>query len=272
MLRRTVPAFVALVAAVCALARAQTYETPNPVPRTTSVPALHAQAIAREVRERFTIGLAAEARADWPGAVAEFERVVALNPSEPQGSTARYDLSLAYAGVGRYDDAAAQLRAAIALDPGFLAAMANLISIDARRGDFVEARAVADRFTALAPDSARALYSRGIVALQTNDARTAQSAFGRLIERNPSYAVAHYDLGLAEVRLGSMADAEREFTSALSLAPNYARARLALGTVLLHEGRRAQARAAFDRAARDASGDAALRNVALAMRDAIPAH
>lgn len=270
MLRRIASALIAIFAVASTLARAQTY-TPSPVPRTTNVPELHAQAVSRQIRERFTIGLGAEARGDWPQAIAEFERIVAFAPPEPQGSTARYDLSIAYANVGRNDDAAAQLRAAIALDPGFLAAMANLIAIDARRGDLTEARAVAARFTALAPESARALYSQGIVALQAGDASAAQAAFSHLIVRNPSYAVAHYDLGLAEVRLGSLADAEREFGTALSLAPTYARARLALGTVLLHEGRRAEARAAFDRAASDANGDSTLRNVALAMRDAIAA-
>lgn len=271
MLRRIAPVLITLAAVASTSARAQTY-TPQPVPRTTSAPTLHAQALSRQIRERFTIGLGAETRGDWPSAIAEFERILALAPGEPQGSTAHYDLSIAYAGVGRYDDAAAQLRAAIALDPGFLAAMSNLIAIDARRGDLTEARAVADRFAALAPDSARALYSQGLIALRAGDAHGAQTAFSLLIARNPSYAVAHYDLGLAEIHLGSMADAEREFGTALSLSPTYARARFALGTVLLHEGRRTEARAQFDRAARDAGGDATLHNVALAMRDAIAAH
>jgi len=269
MNRRAVLALTLFIASSTVCARAQMYQTPQPVPRTTSAPALHAQAVAREVRERFAIGLDAEGRADWPRAVAEFERILSLAPAEPQGSTAHYDLAIAYAALQRNDDAAVQLRAAIALDPGFLAAMANLIAVDARLGDLREARAVADRFVTLAPDSARALYSRGLVALTAGDAATAQADFERLLARNPSYAIAHYNLGLAEVKLGKNADAEREFESALSLAPTYARARIALGTIYLSEGRRSEARSAFDRAARDASGDLALQNVALAMRDAI---
>jgi len=250
-------------------APAQVYQMPSPVPRSTSAADLHDAAVAREIRERFSLGIAALSSGNNAAATAEFERVLALHPPEPQGSTAHYNLALAYAQMGRLDDAARELHSAINLDRGFLAAMANLISIDLQRHDLTDARSVAERFVALAPDSARALYSRGIVALRSGDARTAANDFGQLIARNPQYAVAHYDLGIAEVQLGDNARAEREFDTALELAPDYARARFALGTVLLQNGRRAEARACFDRAAHDARNDVALQNLATSMRDAI---
>ncbi len=262
-------AAVLLAAMAASPARAQTYSPQKPVPRTTSVPALRALATQREIEERFQIGLDAESRGDWTAAAAEFERIVALAPPEPKGSTAHYDLAIAYANLQRNDDAAQQLRRAIALDPGFLAAMANLVAVDLSRNDLREARSVADRYVALDPESARALYSRGIVALRDGDAVTAREDFGKLLHANPAYAVAHYDLALAEERLGRYDAAERELRSALGLAPAYARARLALGVVLLREGAHAQARNEFARAMQDASGDPALQNVAAAMRDSI---
>jgi Flp pilus assembly protein TadD len=258
-----------LTQAATGLAIAQSYSTPSPAPRTTSVPALRAMAVHREIAERFAIGLDAEARNDWSAAGAEFERVLSLRPPEPQGSTAHYDLAIAYANLHRDDDAARELRAALALDPGFLAAMANLVAVDLARGDLREARAVADRYLALAPDSARGLYSRGIVAMQSGDYPAARDDFGKLLHANPSYAVAHYDLALAEERLSRYPAAERELRSALALAPTYARARFALGVVLLREGQHAEARSAFARATIDAAGDPALANIAAAMRDSI---
>jgi Flp pilus assembly protein TadD len=261
--------FALLEPLIATRAAAQTYAPPTPLPRTTSAPVLRALATQREVEERFKFGLDAESRKDWKAAAAEFNRIVALNPPEPKGSTARYDLAIAYANMQRNDDAARELRAAIALDSGFLAAMANLIAVDAARGDLREARKIADRYVALDPDSARALYSRGIVALQTGDAATAQQDFGKLLHANPSYAVAHYDLALAEERLGRFAAAERELRTALALAPAYARARFALGVVLLREGDHLAARNAFARTIVDASGDPALQNIAAAMRDSI---
>lgn len=265
-----VPLLVALLLQVAtAAAQAQTYSPQTPAPRTTSVPALRAIAIRREIEERFSLGLDALERRDWKAASAEFERIVALHPPEPQGSTARYDLAIAYANAQRYDDAARELRAAIALDPGFLAAMANLVAVDLTRGDLREARATADRYVSLAPESARALYSRGIIALHTGDNVTARDDFSKLLSVSSSYALAHYDLALAEERLGRYDAAERELRTALTLAPGYARARFALGVVLLREGEHAEARNEFARATLDAAGDPALQNIAAAMRDSI---
>ena len=249
---------------------AQTYGA-SPVPRSTSPATMHAQAVQREIIERFHLGLAALDAHRWSDASAEFTRILALGPREPQGSTAAYDLGIAQAQSAAYDDAARSFERAIALDPGFLAAMANLIAVDVSRGDLADARAVANRFVALAPDSARALYARGLVALQSGDLVAARGDFSKLLQNDPQYAVAHYDLGITEVRAGAFSDALREFQAALALAPNYARARFALGTVLLHQGDRPAARSCFDRAAADASDDPALHGLAIEMRNAISA-
>lgn len=256
--------FVAAVALVVA----QLY-SPAPQPATTSIPAIHAQAVARAVVERFHRGLRAYEQKDWQRASSEFEAVLALGAPEPQGSTAAYDLGIAESHLGKLDEAAASFRAAIAKDSGFLAAMSNLVAVDLRRSDVAEARSVANRFVSLAPESARAHYSRGIAALAGNDLPTAIDDFSQLLKSDPRYAIAHYDLGIAETRLSRYTDAVDEFNAALTLSPNYARARFALGTVLLHQGDRAAARLAFDRAARDASDDPSLQGLATEMRNAI---
>ncbi|HZT12535.1 MAG TPA: tetratricopeptide repeat protein [Candidatus Baltobacteraceae bacterium] len=260
---------ILLAAAAPAIAAAQSYEQPTPAPRTNDPQQLRAIASAREIHERFAIGLDAEARGKWQQAAAEFTRIIQLRPPEPQGSTAHYDLGIAYAHDGKNDEAAAEFRSALILDPQFLAAMANLIAIDIARGDLREARAIADRFSAAAPDSARAMYSRGVVALRQNDLATARDEFKRLLGADSSYAVAHYDLGVAQAGLGEFSAAAAEFSIALDLAPGYARARFALGTVLLREGRRTEARAAFERAAADSAADPALHSLAASLRDAI---
>ncbi len=272
MYARSLAAALIFFAAAAAIGSAQSYGTPPPAQRTTDVRALRALAQAREVHERFMLGLDAERRSRWASAAAEFERIIALAPPEPQFSTAYYDAGIAYAHLQRLDDAARAFRAAIAGDPEFLAAMANLISIDLARGDVNEAREIANRFVSLAPDSARALYSRGIVALRQGDTATARRDFGQLLQADPQYALAHYNLAVAQARDGAYSAAEQELRIALDLAPAYGRARFVLGTVLLHEGKRTEARQAFDAVARDAEGDIALRNLAVAMRDAIAAH
>jgi tetratricopeptide (TPR) repeat protein len=250
-------------------ANAQNYDMHAPAPRSTSPAVLHDEAVQREIVERFHLGLAAMGQAHYAQATAEFGRILQLHPREPQGSTAEYDLGIAQANSGALDDAAQSFESAIERDPGFLAAMANLVAVDLERHDVHGARSAADAFVAAAPDSARALYSRGLVALQQGDLDTAQSDFSKLLGNDPAYAVAHYDLGIVEERQNDFSAAQREFSAALVLAPSYARARFALGTILLREGNRSDARVAFDRAAVDATDDPSLRGLAIEMRDAI---
>jgi Flp pilus assembly protein TadD len=230
-----------LLAVLPAMALAQTYSAPTEAPRTTDRKTLGMLVREREIHERFVRGIAAEARAAWSDAVTEFTRVIALDPPEPRGSTARYDLAIAKARLGDYVAARILLTDALARDPGFTAAAANLVTVNVMAGDLREARSSADRFIALAPSSARARYSRGLVALRTGDLATARTDFRVLI-------------------------ADLELTRALALAPGYARARFALGTVFVRAGRNVEARAAFDRVAADAS-DITLRTIAGTLRD-----
>ena len=260
-MRRAI-AITLLAALVPGAAAAQSY------PQTTPRPRADAAALARdrEIHERFRRGVAAEQRRDWTAAAAEFERVVALDPPEPKGSTARYDLALADANVGRADQAVALLQEALHRDPHFAAAASNLVSIQLQRGDVAGARSAAEAYLALAPDSARARYLRALAALRANDLAAARADLGIIAGRDPSYAVAHYDLALIALREGRDDAALGELQKALALAPAYARARFALGTVLLRTGWRSDARTAFEQCARDAA-DPALRALAQDFRD-----
>lgn len=263
---RVVAASVLAFAVLAAAAGAQTYSQPTAPPRTTDTRALAAQARDREVHERFARGLAAAERRDWSAAANEFRRIVALDPGEPKGSTARYDLALAEINLGRDDIAARLLEDALHRDAHFGAAAANLVALYLREGKLGAARAAADRYVAFAPDSALALYGSALTALKAGDLDAARSVFRKLLDLDPGYAVAHYDLALVELRAGRTDAALTELERALALSPGYARARFALGTVFLRDGRKADARVAFDRCARDAA-DPTLRAMAIDLRD-----
>ncbi len=250
--------------AVSGPASAQVYPAAAP-PRTVDARTLQSEARGREIHERFTRGVADEQRGDWDSAATEFERIIALDPPEPAGSTARYDLSLAEAMRGHDDIAIGLLEDALHRDPHFAAAASNLVALQLRRGDLGAARAAADRFVAIAPDGARARYARGLAALRAGDTTTARADFRFLADTNPSYAVAHYDLALIELRAGHDDVARGELERALELAPEYARARFALGTVLVRLGRRDDARTQLELCARDAA-DPTLRALALDLR------
>jgi tetratricopeptide (TPR) repeat protein len=258
---------LAVVVEPVALA-AQTYSEVQPVLPTTNRVLLNRLALEREIHERFRIGFDRELHGHWKEAAAEFTRIISLHPREPQGSTAWYDLGLAQAQMGAYDAASASFNAAINLDDGFIAARANLVSVDLLRNNLSSAWRDADELIARVPASSRALYEHGIVALDNGDAQSALRDFGVLLRREPSYAIGRYDFALAEISVGRLDDAERELRSALTLVPTFARARFALGAVLLRQGKRDQARTAFDQAARDAN-DLTLRNLAASMKQSI---
>jgi len=265
--RATAAALLALWLVPVAAA-AQQYPDVHPIPRSTDAAKLRAAATDREINERFRIGFAAETRGDWAAARPEFERILALHPNEPRGSTAHYDLGIALVNLHDYSLAITEFESAIKLDPDFLAARANLVTVNLLSDDLAAARKSADELIARAPESARARYVRGLAALRAGDAAGAARDFGALLERDPAYSVAHYDLALAEIDLGRFDDAERELRTALALSPQYTRARFALGTVLLREGKRVEARAAFEETART-SQDPTLVNLAQTMRDSI---
>jgi tetratricopeptide (TPR) repeat protein len=248
------------------IAAAQAYPAATPAPRTTSPAQLDALARDREVAERFKRGLDAAARADWRTSAAEFERVVALDPAEPRGSTARYNLGIADAHIGAYPAAEDAFDEALKRDPGFAAAAANLVETALQAGDVTRARQAADRFVAIAPSSLRARYSRGLVALKQNDFATARTDFGALTAASPSYALAHYDLAVTEIRAGNFAAAQNELESALALSPGYSRARFALATLMLRADRRAEASADLARVAREAE-DPSLRALATTLNE-----
>ncbi len=250
---------------------AQPYPGITPVPRTTDPAAQRSFAIEREIAERIRLGIEAESGRDFSAAVTQFDRALALAPHEPQASTAFYDRGIAQAGLGDDSAAADSFREAVRRDPGFLAARANLVAVELAAADLAEARAAADAFVRAAPDSARALYGRGLVALRTGDTATARDDFKKLLAADPAYAVAHYDLALAEQRAGHYDEAERELRAALGLFTGYVRARLALGAVLLREGKRTEARATFDAVTQSPGTDPGLRNLAVSLRDAIAA-
>jgi tetratricopeptide (TPR) repeat protein len=251
-----------------ALAMAQAYPGTTPAPRTTSPAQLDALARNREVAERFRRGLDAAARLDWKTSADEFTRVVSLDPPEPRGSTARYDLGIAQANIGQYAAAATNFEEALKRDPGFAAAAANLVEAALQAGDVSRARRAADRFIAIAPSSLRARYSRGLVALQQNDLTTARIDFASLTAASPSYALAHYDLAVTELRSGDYAAAQTELQAALALSPGYARARFALATLMLRADRRTEASANLERVIQDAE-DPTLRALAVSLRDRI---
>ncbi len=207
----------------------------------------------------------------WQSAVTLFERAVAVADSD----VARANLGEALLGLGRNDEAEAQLRAAVRMNPALAEAHNGLGVILEGRGDLEEARRHYEEAVRIRPTYAIAQRNLGRVlaaegradeaiahdeaalALDPSDAQAHASLGAALASRGRlEEAVAHYEaalredagsaethnnLGSALSRLNRGDEAYRHFREAVRLKPDYAIAHYNLATELYFMGRFAEA-------------------------------
>jgi len=197
-------AFLALLAAPVPTPSAQ---APRPA---TDAPADAASLLASAV--------ALHQKGDIAGALALYERVLALGADSPG---LRSNLGAAYAGLGRYEDAVEQYGRALATDGGNVAIRRNLALAYYKAGHLTEAADEAEKVLAAQPENESA-------TLLLADCRFRLGQSARVIEILQP--------------LAARGSPER--------AVSYL-----LGMALLAEGRTAEAQAAIDRVLRDGSAE-----------------
>jgi tetratricopeptide (TPR) repeat protein len=135
----------------------------------------------------------------------------------PQASSVHYSLAMAYRGIGRLDDARAELerRGPAGLNVGdpIVDSLQTLV-----RGE-------------------RGLVVLGRKAYEAGQYPEAAAAFEKAIEAAPSSAAARVNLGLTQLQLGNTAQAIATLQAAFNLAPADANASRELVRVLMRAGR-----------------------------------
>ena len=145
--------------------------------------------------------------------------------------------------------AIALLEKAVALDPGFAAAYAELAHAYGQKvlgltpGDTVaweRALVAAEKALRLRPDLAEAHYARGYL-LWSPAYRfphvAAIEEFRRTLALNPSLEEAHHRLGLVYLHVGFLDEANDEFQQALAIDPTDRLAEERIGVALVHQGK-----------------------------------
>jgi arylsulfatase A-like enzyme/Tfp pilus assembly protein PilF len=127
-------------------------------------------------------------------------------------------LALAYAGLGRMDDAIATF----------------------------------DRLLAFNPTNATALLSKGRACLQAGRKAEAREALAAALRRDPALGMAHVSLGFLESEDGHVENALAEWRKALEVDSHAYEALFNLGATLLRLGRAAEARPFIERYLREA--------------------
>lgn len=160
-------------------------------------------------------------------------------------------------GQGRAAEAAALLRAAVALQPGLAEAHANLALALERDGDDSAARAHHLRALALAPARDEAWCNYGAFLERNRQYAQAEQAYREALRLAPASAAAWSNLGVLLDILRRSAEAEQAHRRAVALAPHWPQASVNLAECLLRQGRMDEGWRYYE--ARDWSKDFAAR-------------
>ncbi len=158
------------------------------------------------------------------------------------------NLANAYLGLGRFEEAAAACRKAIALNAAFGMAYANLGVALRALGRPAEAMEALRLAIVIEPGRAEAQASLGVVLLELGRRAESIAVLRGLIASQPGYAPAHYNLGnslAAEETPETLIEALASFDQAIALAPAYGEAHANRASILRRLGRLPEAEAAY---------------------------
>ncbi len=178
-------------------------------------------------------------------ALADYREAIRMNPSL---SGAYVNISLVYDRQGRLEEAIDQCRQAIRITPNFLRARVELhkFLLKDNRGDEVIAECRKD--VQLAPQDGAAHYRLGWFLNQLNKMGEAEVELRAAARLAPWVAVHHTDLGACLNRQGKLDEAITVWREAALLAPRDENLHELLALALQNQGKLDEALAALDRA------------------------
>ena len=171
----------------------------------------------------------------------------AANTPTPSASE-HMEQGVAYAEQGRLDEALAEYRRAIEIEPDNAGAHRNVGTSLGEQGKWEEAAVAYEKAIELDPDFGEAYGDLVAVYLRLDRLSDAVDAGERAIELSPEYSGAHTNLGVAYNEQGRTDEAIAEWEKAVELDPDSANARVHLGRAYGMQGRLDEARAELQEA------------------------
>ncbi len=187
----------------------------------------------------------------WRNDEALWSRALACT-SDTQGndfnSVAHNGLGNALAKKGRKDDAIAQYRKALEINPAYKVAHMNLGIALFDEGEKEAAIAQYQAALNLDPDYAEARYNLGVDLSAEGRKAEAIVQYHKALEINPDYTEAGYNMGNALLQIGNVEEAIAEYRKILQITPEDARILNNLGIALSIKGEQESAMAQFRKA------------------------
>jgi len=175
-----------------------------------------AAADALDVQAQVGLACVQVGRGDARGALVFLDRAAAL---APRRGLVYYDRALAWDALGERENAVADARTAVTLDPEHVEARTNLAALLARAGRPAEAEAELATAVARFPSSATAHGNLGALLYLRGVPGAAAAELEAAVARAPGLPAFHFDLGLAYFALGDLARARAAFERVLALDP-----------------------------------------------------
>ena len=153
-------------------------------------------------------------------ALADLDRATELEPASP---LAFYNRGYAQFLLRRYDDALQSYSRAIEFNSQFAMAYENRCLVGAILGrDLAAARADCDKALVLQPKLASVHQTRGFLFLKLADPKQAIAEYDEVLAQDPNSALALFGRGLARVKLGDTAAGENDKQAAATIDPEVA--------------------------------------------------
>lgn len=195
-------------------------------------------------RAKVLLADALRARGQVDEALQIYRAAIERSPRDPQ---LRFFAGTLFAQLGRTDDARRSLEEAIALRPGYTAAVEQLIALDLAANDLPGAAKRAEAYLAKHPDALDALVLSARVAVAQKDTARGEATLKHAIELHPE-AAAPYML-LAQLYLSDQRqdDALANFQSAAAKNPRDISALMLIGILQHQKGDLQAAREAYEK-------------------------
>jgi len=147
-------------------------------------------------------------------AVAELKKALEINPNDAH---AHYNLGVAYSNKGMYDEEIAEYKKALEINPNYANAHCNLGAAYVEKGMYDEAIAEHKRAIEINPNDADAHYNLGGAYYGKGMYDEAIAESKKALEINPNYANAHYNLAVVYYYKGEYSLAIKHCDRAIEL-------------------------------------------------------
>ena len=145
--------------------------------------------------------------ADFPGALVDFSRAVALNPQLPSANAFH---GKALMETGDYAGAAEAFRKELALNPYHFVSNLNLAVLLKQERQYDEALALLARALRVRPGDIGVRFQQGAIWLAQGKVEEARKMFEAIVKESPEFTEAHVTLAAIYYRLKRKEDGDRE--------------------------------------------------------------